>query len=158
MEHQTIIAYGANFSNGSMTGGKDWGFDALHQHELSHEWWGNLVTNSDWRDMWLHEGFGTYMQPLYEEQLAGKEKYLEYMRSIRYFSNAMAIAPREVRSGDQIYGGDIYYKGAWILHSLRFLVGDDAFFELCGAWRILIRRWKKSQMAVKHALRQRMIF
>jgi len=46
MEHQSIIAYGANFDNGAMTGGVDWGFDALHHHELSHEWWGNLVTNS----------------------------------------------------------------------------------------------------------------
>src|SRR5690606_14183536 len=43
MEHQTVIAYGAAFDNGAMTGGRDWGFDALHHHELAHEWWGNLV-------------------------------------------------------------------------------------------------------------------
>lgn len=129
MEHQSIIAYGANFSNGSMTGGADWGFDALHQHELSHEWWGNLMTNFDWRDMWLHEGFGSYMQPLYEEQLFGKEKYREYMRSMYGFDNAMPVAPRESKSGDEIYGGDIYSKGAWILHSLRFLMGDEVFFR-----------------------------
>ena len=72
MEHQTLIAYGAAFDNGAMTGGRDFGFDALHHHELAHEWWGNLVTNADWRDMWLHEGFATYMQALYAEQRGGR--------------------------------------------------------------------------------------
>ena len=79
MEHQTIIAYGANFNNASMTG-RDWGFDALHQHELAHEWWGNLVTNSDWRDMWIHEGFGSYMQALYVEYLQGEKADRFYFR------------------------------------------------------------------------------
>ncbi len=129
MEHQSIIAYGANFNNGSMTGGKDWGFDALHHHELAHEWWGNLVTNTDWRDMWLHEGFGSYMQPLYAERLFGAEKYREYMRSMRRFPNQLPVAPRAVQSGKAIYRAPIYSKGAWILHSLRFLMGDDAFFR-----------------------------
>jgi len=129
MEHQTIIAYGANFSNTSMTGGTDWGFDALHHHELAHEWWGNLVTNYDWRDMWLHEGFGTYMQALYMEELRGPEGYHAYMDRMRRFPNQLAVAPRETRSAAQIYRAPIYSKGAWILHSLRYLIGDEAFFE-----------------------------
>lgn len=129
MEHQSIIAYGANFKNGSMTGGKDWGFDALHQHELSHEWWGNLVTNSDWRDMWIHEGFGSYMQPLYMEEKFGKAKYFEYIRSMRNFNNTLAVAPRESKTADEIYRAPIYSKGAWILHTLRFVIGDEAFFR-----------------------------
>ena len=128
MEHQTIIAYGANFNNSSMTG-IDWGFDALHHHELAHEWWGNLVTNSDWRDMWLHEGFGTYMQPLYIEQLRGKESYQKAMSAMRFFSNTRTIAPREVTSAEDIYKAPIYSKGAWVLHNLRYLIGDDAFFK-----------------------------
>lgn len=128
MEHQTIIAYGANFDNSSMTG-RDWGFDALHHHELAHEWWGNLITNYDWRDMWIHEGFGSYMQALYVEQLSGQEKYQEYMRRSRFFANRLAVAPREVRSSEQIYQAPIYTKGAWVLHTLRYLIGDEAFFE-----------------------------
>lgn len=129
MEHQSIIAYGAKFNNGSMTGGIDWGFDALHHHELAHEWWGNLVTNSDWRDMWLHEGFGSYMQPLYAERLKGREVYKSYMRNMRRFSNTLAIAPRESMTSKAIYRAPIYVKGAWTLHTLRYLMGDEAFFK-----------------------------
>ncbi|MCB0629516.1 MAG: M1 family metallopeptidase [Lewinella sp.] len=129
MEHQSIIAYGANFNNGSMTGGKDWGFDALHHHELAHEWWGNLVTNFDWRDMWLHEGFGSYMQALYVEELSGKEGYREYMARARFFRNTLAVAPLATRSAAEIYRAPIYTKGAWILHTMRYVIGDDAFFK-----------------------------
>lgn len=129
MEHQSIIAYGANFSNGSMTGGIDWGFDALHQHELAHEWWGNLVTNSDWKDMWIHEGFGSYMQPLYAEKLQGKAMYQKYMQNMRRFSNSLPVAPRETKSADEIYRAPIYTKGAWVLHMLRYLMGEDPFFR-----------------------------
>ncbi len=128
MEHQTIIAYGANFSNTSMTGGNNMGFDALHHHELSHEWWGNLVTNVNWNDMWLHEGFGSYMQPLYVEYLAGREAYLKQFARGHRFANKIPVAPREILSASEIYGGDIYGKGSWILHTLRYLIGDDAFF------------------------------
>jgi aminopeptidase N len=131
MEHQTIIAYGAKFDNRSMTRGEDWGFDALHHHEMSHEWWGNLVTNADWKDMWVHEGFGTYMQALYLEDTQGPAQAQAYMKSIRRWVNPKAtVAPRESQSAQRIYDGhDIYFKGAWVLHTLRGLIGDDAFFR-----------------------------
>ena len=137
MEHQTIIAYGAGFDNAAMTG-YDPGFDALHHHELAHEWWGNLVTNAHWNDMWLHEGFGTYMQALYAEYLQdnkvleegeyppGDDAYHAYMAGMRSgIVNLQPLAPREVYSARQVYGGDIYVKGAWVLHTLRFLIGED---------------------------------
>jgi len=127
MEHQTIIAYGANFDNRSMTGGMDWGFDALHHHELGHEWWGNLITNFDWRDMWIHEGFCTYMQALYMEDQNGPEEYRRYLKRMRRFANRLAVAPLETRSSEQIYRAPIYSKGAWVLHSLRYVMGDEAF-------------------------------
>jgi aminopeptidase N len=129
MEHQTIIAYGANFDNRSMTGGVDWGFDALHHHELSHEWWGNLVTNADWKDMWLHEGFGTYMQALWLEDTQGVARARAYLRSFEQaIANRGPVAPRGATSSKN-YGLDIYYKGARVLHALRWLIGDDAFFR-----------------------------
>lgn len=130
MEHQSIIAYGANFDNGAMTGGEDWGFDALHHHELSHEWWGNLVTNADWKDMWIHEGFGSYMQALWLEDTQDIERYHEYMASIRpRIGNAQPTAPRHSLSAQEVYGSDIYFKGAWVLHTLRYLLGEEAVRE-----------------------------
>src|SRR5690606_12186578 len=130
MEHQTIIAYGANFDNTAMTG-RDWGFDALHHHELAHEWWGNLVTNVHWSDMWIHEGFGTYTQALYVEELDGPEAYRAYMRTLAAgIQNRQPVAPEEVLNSQEIYGGDIYNKGAWVLHMLRYLVGDSTMSEI----------------------------
>ena len=128
MEHQTIIAYGANFDNAAMLG-RDFGFDALHHHELAHEWWGNLVTNSSWEDAWIHEGFGSYMQALYVEKLSGEEGYFNYMRFSRMFPGVQPVAPRETLTADQAFAAPIYTKGAWILHTLRTYIGDEAFFK-----------------------------
>jgi aminopeptidase N len=136
MEHQSIIAYGAGFENGALFG-ETADFDDLHQHELAHEWWGNLVTVWDWRDFWLHEGFGTYMQPLYAEHLGGKEAYnemIELLRSRINEENPLPVAPRESMSTVEITqgsrGGNVYYKGALFLHTLRYVIGDDSFFTL----------------------------
>jgi aminopeptidase N len=127
MEHQSIIAYGANFSNVAMTPQRDFGFDKLHHHELSHEWWGNLVTNGDWKDLWIHEGFGTYMQALYKEELDGETGYMHYLMAIRpMIQNRNAVAPRESMTVDEMGDRDVYFKGAWILHTLRYLIGEQA--------------------------------
>lgn len=134
MEHQSIIAYGANFTNDNLFG-QEIGFDDLHQHELAHEWFGNMVTAYDWRDFWLHEGFGTYMQALYAEHLGGMESYkllIDLFRQ-RVSSNAtMEVAPRQSMSSLDITrgnrGGDVYYKGAMFLHTLRYLMGEENFF------------------------------
>ncbi|GAB4163352.1 MAG: M1 family metallopeptidase [Planctomycetota bacterium] len=127
MEHQTIIAYGNGFREGS----KD--YDWLHNHELAHEWWGNLVTCRDWKDMWIHEGFGTYMQPLYLERHSGKEAYRREMQRAKTL-NRVPVAPREHKNSQEIHfggggGNDIYFKGSWILHTLRWHMGDEKFFR-----------------------------
>jgi aminopeptidase N len=134
MEHQSIIAYGANFRDGALFGQR-FGFDDLHQHELAHEWWGNMVTAWDWRDFWIHEGFGTYMQALYAEHLGGEELYRDMIRVFeRSIRSSQEIAPREFMTTTEVYGtgrgGDIYYKGAVFLHTLRYLLGDEDFFLL----------------------------
>ena len=129
MEHQTIIAYGYGFRRDPFD------YDWLHHHEASHEWWGNLVTCPDWKDMWIHEGIGTYCQALYVEEKHGAEGYRKQMdKWRRSLVNAKEIAPLEVQDSHQIYfspggGNDIYYKGAWVIHALRGLIGKEALMK-----------------------------
>jgi aminopeptidase N len=128
MEHQTIIAYGNKFVR------LQFNYDWLHCHELAHEWWGNLVTCRDWKDMWIHEGFGSYMQALYLERRRSPEAYRIEMRNQAKFVNRIAVAPREGMNSQQVYfdnGGsnDIYFKGSWVVHTLRWQLGDEKFFQ-----------------------------
>ncbi|MBX7152461.1 M1 family metallopeptidase [bacterium] len=133
MEHQTVIAYGNNYTN------NPFGFDFLHHHELSHEWWGNLVTAVDWSDIWIHEGFGAYMQHLYAGELKGEKAYHESLAALRpRIRNMKPVAERRALTINESYlvapdfvesDGDNYTKGTWILHTLRYLIGDDAFFK-----------------------------
>ena len=130
MEHQTINAYGNGYK-------KDiHGYDWLLHHELSHEWFGNQLTNRDWDDMWLHEGFGMYMQPLYLQWLRGDAAYFaELLRQRALIAQKFPmVSGRSRPHGDPAAeaidpGTDIYYKGAWILHTLRGLIGDRAFLR-----------------------------
>jgi aminopeptidase N len=133
MEHSTAIAYGNQFRYSA--DGTDW----LLLHEFGHEWWANLVTASDWRDFWIHEGFQSYMDTLYQEHLHGKQAYLDAMKKrVSGLRNKQPIAPREPKISYQVYmaepdylnsDGDIYGKGALVLHALRHLIGDEAFFR-----------------------------
>lgn len=130
MEHQTINGYGNGFKPSPE------GFDWLFQHEFSHEWFGNQLTAADWDDFWLHEGFGNYMQPLYGLWREGQARYDAMMMSARVrIMNRAPIVSGKPMTAEDVYedgkggpGGDIYYKGEWVLHTLRNLIGDDAFF------------------------------
>ncbi len=129
MEHQTINAYG----NGYKIDGR--GFDWLLHHELSHEWFGNQLTNVNADDMWLHEGLGSYMQPLYDRWLNG-DRYMQVSLAgqRRGLRNGFPVVSGTLKTEDQVYdgdigpGNDIYSKGSLIAHSLRMLIGDEAFF------------------------------
>jgi aminopeptidase N len=141
MEHQTIIAYGHGYQGGRYT---DHDYDWLHNHEFAHEWWANLVTCADWKDFWIHEGIGTYMQALYLERRFGPEAYHEKMKvDRRGIINRGPVAPRVVRSTQQMYfsqdgptapGIDVYMKGAWFCHTLRWYLGDETFFRVLRRW------------------------
>lgn len=132
MEHQTINAYGNNYRKDEI------GFDWLFHHELAHEWFGNQMTAADWDDFWLHEGYGQYMQPLYGRWREGEARYATMMDAFRQqiFNRAPIVSGRS-RTSNDVYeldlggpGGDIYYKGAWVLHTLRNTIGDAAFFDV----------------------------
>lgn len=131
MEHQTINAYGNGYKKSAE------GFDWLFHHEFSHEWFANQLTVPNWDDFWLHEGTGTYMQPLYGEWREGSARYNAIMLDQRNgINNKSAIVAGKPQSERQVYfdapgrGSDIYSKGSWTLHTLRNLIGDKAFFEV----------------------------
>lgn len=133
MEHSTLIAYGNKFRYNSD------GYDWLMLHELGHEWWANLVTARDWKDFWIHEGIQSFMDTLYLEHIGKKDAYFTAMRQRAAGTrNMQPVAPREPKFAFEVYlaapdytasDGDIYGKGAVVLHTLRYLIGDDAFFR-----------------------------
>lgn len=131
MEHQTVNAYGNDYRK------DETGFDWLFQHELAHEWFGNQMTAANWDDFWLHEGYGQYMQPLYGQWREGEARYAAMMANQRKFVlNGKPLVSGKVRTSEDVYqaerggpGQDIYYKGAWVLHTLRYLIGDKPFFD-----------------------------
>jgi aminopeptidase N len=128
MEHQTAVAYGNDFKTYDSGTRSIYGFiDYITLHETAHEWWGNNITACDGADVWLHEGFGMYSEVLYVEDQLGYPMSIHYLLERRKgIANRRAIVgPR-----DQYYWGfeDAYNKGAWILHTLRGVIDDDAMF------------------------------
>jgi aminopeptidase N len=131
MEHQTINAYGNNYAKTAF------GYDELLQHEFAHEWFGNQLTNANWDDMWLHEGLGSYMQPLYVQSLRGDQEYFaSLMHQRAMIENKAPIVSGKPKMEEDVYdtkrggpGQDIYNKGSLVMHTLRGLIGDDAFFR-----------------------------
>lgn len=125
MEHQTLVAYGAQFRD------NPYGFDWLLVHETAHEWWGNAITVRDWADFWIHEGFAVYSEAVLVNDTLGVEKYLAYMRHVRGFvRNRLPIIRGRDIDSVRAYHPDIYGKGACVLHTLRWLLGDQTFFAL----------------------------
>lgn len=127
MEHQSAIAYGNRFQPDPQ-----WGFDYIILHETGHEWWGNHVTAADNGDLWIQEGFCTYAEALYIEYYYGYERAVEYLAQQRaYIQHRQTIqAPYGVHV-DQTYNTDIYYKMAWVLHTLRSRVNNDSLWLRC---------------------------
>lgn len=123
MEHQSAIAYGSHFANDIFSLA-----DHIMLHEIGHEWFGNAVTAEDLADVWLQEGFTTYGEALYMERKYGKEYLDRMMRNFRFHRNQRpVVGPRDRRFFDY-RDSDVYYKGAWILHSLRSTLDDDSLF------------------------------
>jgi aminopeptidase N len=124
MEHQTAIAYGNGFKNDPR-----WGFDYIILHETAHEWWGNSVTATDLADAWIHEGFATYCEALFVEYKFGHEKYISYLLNQRaYIVNRRPVSGPYGMRYFNYKDSDIYMKGTWLLHSLRYAVNNDSLF------------------------------
>jgi aminopeptidase N len=130
MEHQSAVTYGNLFKNGYL--GRDWTgvgisprFDFIIIHESGHEWFGNSITAADPSDMWIHEGWTTYLESLYVEFRWGKDDALKYLSGYKPKVHNLRpiIAERGVNAEPT---EDQYFKGALMLNTLRSVVNDDA--------------------------------
>jgi aminopeptidase N len=129
MENSSNIFFDENAYDGS---GK---LEGTVAHEIAHQWFGDSVTESDWHHLWLSEGFATYFGALFYEHADGRERFLEVMRGARdrYMKDAGSVArpviDPSVTDLFKLLNRNSYEKGAWVLHMLRHVVGDEKFFE-----------------------------
>ncbi len=130
LENQTLIGHSGPITKGPR------GFNWLLNHEFAHEWWANQLSNANYDDLWLHEGLGSYAQPLLAEYLGGEDFYLAELRSQRNgIRNQKPLVSGHERHEKEVYAdttgprGDIYQKGSWVTHTLRGVMGDSAFFK-----------------------------
>lgn len=133
MEHQSAVAYGNRFGNGYLgrdLSGSGWGlkWDYIIVHESGHEWFGNNITTKDVADMWVQEGFTDYSETLFTEFFHGKKAGSEYVQGLRNnISNDIPIiGPYGV---NQEGSGDMYYKGANLIHTIRQVINNDKLFR-----------------------------
>ncbi|QMU27221.1 M1 family metallopeptidase [Adhaeribacter radiodurans] len=141
MEHQSSVTYGNKFENGYLgkdLSGSGWGlkFDFIIVHESGHEWFANNITYKDIADMWIHESFTAYSENLFLDYHFGKKASSEYVIGTR----------KNIKNDRPIVGyydvnysgsGDMYYKGANMLHTLRQIVNNDE------KWRSILRGLNK---------------
>ena len=105
-------------------------------HEIAHQWFGDSVTENDWDDVWLSEGFATYFTLLFNERTYGRDVFLAKLeasrRQVLEFAAAnpgYRVIHENLADMTKVLSGQIYQKGAWTLHMLRGVVGDDAFWR-----------------------------
>jgi aminopeptidase N len=127
MEHQTMITFDNKFTY-RQVGGHDYSDNLFH--EYAHEWWANKVTNKDWGHMWIQEGIATYAEALAMLELGGEAAYSEIIADNRRgVRNKKAMVLGDEVTEEEVYsGGDIYGKGSFFMHGLRYVIGDDIFF------------------------------
>jgi aminopeptidase N len=154
MEHQTAVAYGNHYMNGYFSGqpanpvaagratdlsgtGEGFKWDFIIVHESAHEWFGNSITAKDIADSWIHESFANYSEGIYAECQDGKQAGADYLiGSRKKITNRGTIIGTYGVNGDG--GGDMYYKGGSMLHTMRQLVDNDE------KWRGVLRGLSKT--------------
>jgi aminopeptidase N len=127
-EHQTLPSYAEKLITG------DHANDAILAHELAHQWFGNSLSIRDWRHVWLNEGFATYAAMLWQEDQNGRAAYQAEMNRIATEDLQGPVFMADVTDSKKLFGAATFYKGAWVLHMLRHVIGDQQFFAALKAY------------------------
>lgn len=129
MENQTLTHIKDSYITPNHSG------DHLLAHELAHSWWGDMVTCRTWADLWLNEGFATYGDALYTEYAEGTQKFRERMEYYAYLYFQEDEEHRfPIYNPAEPWSATVYEKGAWVLHMLRRLLGDQKFYQAINAY------------------------
>ncbi|UCH66523.1 MAG: T9SS type A sorting domain-containing protein [Ignavibacterium sp.] len=124
MEHQTCSSMGF-YGQGVIA------------HELAHQWFGDMITCKDWHHIWLNEGFATYSEGVYYEAIGGQSAYDQFILNEMSFAKQAqgTIYVQDISNIGEIFNGyRSYAKGGIVLHMLRGVVGDSAFFDILRAY------------------------
>ena len=134
MEHSTNISYPLFAIDGTLL------WETLYAHEVSHQWWGDLITCRNASDMWINEGWASFSEALFMESIYGTEAYLDFTRAnhkdvlLHAHQSDGARYPVSPVPSEITYGEHVYHKGADMAHTLRGYMGDEAFFNAIQAF------------------------
>lgn len=123
MEHQTCTSYGQGLISGNHR------YDSYLVHELAHQWFGDLVTMKRWSHIWLNEGFASYAEALWFGHVGGEQAYFNYMNAFDQGLFPTSVFVYDSTNISELFSRTVYDKGAWVLHMLRHVMGDAAFFN-----------------------------
>jgi aminopeptidase N len=123
LENQTLIVMGYTFADAIVV-----------VHELAHQWYGDSVSVSSWKDIWLNEGFASYAEALWWEHTAGVNAMQEDLSRRYEYTDGTQMVPIGDPGPDHLFDAEVYNRGALTLHALRLKVGDPAFFRILQEW------------------------
>lgn len=128
LETQTLSVFGGDLVDNFAT------YEDIVAHELAHQWFGNHVSLGQWSDIWLNEGFATYSEYLWLEQIDPGYDIDADIRDLHASLGFITQSPPGAPPADDLFNASVYIRGAFTLHALRVTVGDQAFFQIIAEW------------------------